>query len=162
MARTPDACAAGAGGGFTAPAGTAAGRCGGAGGRAGGTGPPGRGAMVAVGVGSPGERNISTVASGSPRGAGGFAHVAGARLRIRGGELVSAEVGGRPVDPQASYLLAINNFTATGGDGYPPLVQHPGHVNTGLVDAEVLREFIANNSPLKVADFDPRDEVVRE
>ncbi|MBL8306529.1 MAG: bifunctional UDP-sugar hydrolase/5'-nucleotidase [Rubrivivax sp.] len=95
-------------------------------------------------------------------GAGGFAQTAGVRLRIVAGELELAEVNGRPIDPQASYLLAINNFTATGGDGYPRLDQHPGHVNTGLVDVEVLREFVARNSPLRPADFEPGDAVIRK
>ncbi len=35
--------------------------------------------------------------------------------------------------------MAINNFVAAGGDGYPALNQHPGYVDTGFVDADVLR-----------------------
>jgi len=94
-------------------------------------------------------------------GAGGFPQTAGLRMRITGGELESAEVNGKTIDPQASYLLAINHFTATGGDGYPPLNKHPGYVDTGLVDVEVMREFVAKNSPLKVSDYDPGDAVQR-
>jgi 5'-nucleotidase/UDP-sugar diphosphatase len=94
-------------------------------------------------------------------GAGGFPHTSGLRWRIAGGVVESAEVGGKPIDPARSYLLAINNFTAIGGDGYPVLEKHPGHVNTGLIDVEVLREFIAAKSPLKIADYEPGDATQR-
>jgi 5'-nucleotidase / UDP-sugar diphosphatase len=94
-------------------------------------------------------------------GSGAFAQLAGARLSIQGGQLVEARIGGQPIDPRREYRLALNHFTAAGGDGYPKLSDHPGHVNTGLVDADVLRAFIARNSPLKVADFEPGDAVQR-
>jgi 5'-nucleotidase/UDP-sugar diphosphatase len=94
-------------------------------------------------------------------GAGGYPQTAGLRMRISGGQVDSVLIGGTPLDPQRSYRLAINNFTATGGDGYPPLDQHPGHVNTGYVDAEVMRDYMARRSPLRLADFEPGDEIVR-
>jgi 5'-nucleotidase / UDP-sugar diphosphatase len=71
-------------------------------------------------------------------------------------------VQGKPIEPQREYRLALNNFTAGGGDGYPKLSDHPGHVNTGLLDADVMRAFIAAGSPLKAADFAPAvNDVVR-
>jgi 5'-nucleotidase/UDP-sugar diphosphatase len=57
--------------------------------------------------------------------------------------------------------MAINNFQATGGDGYPKVSSHKSYVNTGFVDADVLRAFITKHSPLKVADYQPGDAVVR-
>ena len=60
-----------------------------------------------------------------------------------------------------TYRMAVNNFQAGGGDGYPRLTTHPGFVDTGFVDADVLRAFIAANSPLKAADFEPGDAIVR-
>jgi 5'-nucleotidase / UDP-sugar diphosphatase len=72
---------------------------------------------------------------------------------VANGALLEARVGGQPVDRSRSYRLAINNFTAMGGDGYPKMGNHPGYVNTGLHDAEVLRAYIAARSPLKVAEF---------
>lgn len=94
-------------------------------------------------------------------GAGGFAQTAGVRMLIEGGQLKQALVGGQPVDPQRRYKLAINNFTATGGDGYPRLREHPGYTDSGYNDAEVLRAYLAAHSPLKVADYEPGDAVVR-
>jgi 5'-nucleotidase / UDP-sugar diphosphatase len=94
-------------------------------------------------------------------GSGGFAQSAGVQMLIDGGVLRQARVQGRAIEPQREYRLALNNFTAGGGDGYPKLSDHPGHVNTGLVDADVTRAFIAAGSPLKAADFAPGDDVVR-
>lgn len=95
-------------------------------------------------------------------GAGAFPQTAGVQLRINGTVLESAQIGGRDIDPAGRYRLAINNFTASGGDGYPPLDKHPGYVNSGFVDAEVLRAFVAARSPMKVADFAPGDDVLRK
>ena len=94
-------------------------------------------------------------------GAGGFAQTAGVQMRIEGQVLKEARVQGRAIEPLRDYVLAINHFTATGGDGYPPLNKHPGYVNTGLVDVEVMREYIAKRSPIKAADYAPAGEVQR-
>ena len=95
-------------------------------------------------------------------GAGAFPQTAGVQLRINGTVLESAQIGGRDIDPAGRYRLAINNFTASGGDGYPPLDKHPGYVNSGFVDADVLRAFVSARSPMKVADFAPGDDVLRK
>ena len=68
---------------------------------------------------------------------------------------------GKPVEPGARYRLAVNNFVASGGDGYPKITQHPSYVDTGFVDADVLRAYIAAHSPLKAADYAPGQQVVR-
>ena len=35
--------------------------------------------------------------------------------------------------------MATNSFNAAGGDGYPRLDNHAGYLNSGAVDAQVLR-----------------------
>jgi 5'-nucleotidase/UDP-sugar diphosphatase len=94
-------------------------------------------------------------------GSGGFPQTAGLEMQIDGTVLREARVAGALIDPTRRYTLAINNFTALGGDGYPKLKKHPGYVDTGFNDAQVLRGFIAAHSPLKVADFAPGDAVQR-
>ncbi len=94
-------------------------------------------------------------------GSGGFAQFAGIGLVIEQGVVTQAKVRGKPVEPGVLYRLAINNFVASGGDGYPKLTQHPGFVDTGFVDADVLRSYIATHSPLKAADYAPGQQVVR-
>lgn len=103
---------------------------------------------------------LEAVARMTP-GSGGFPQTVGAQMVIEGGVLKEPRVQGRAIEPQREYRLALNNFTAGGGDGYPKLSDHPGHVNTGLVDADVLRAFIAAGSPLKAAEFTPPADVVR-
>ena len=103
---------------------------------------------------------LQAVAKMTP-GSGAFPQTAGLRWVINGGQLVSAEVGGQAIDAKREYRLAINNFTASGGDGYPKLNEHPGYINSGFVDADVLRDFISRNSPLKTANFAPGDAAQR-
>ena len=93
-------------------------------------------------------------------GSGAFPQFAGVRLVSEGGKLVSASVRGAPIAPTQTYRLALNNFQASGGDGYPKLSTHPGYVNTGFVDADVMREYLGKHL-VKVADFAPGDAVVR-
>ncbi|OHX14542.1 bifunctional UDP-sugar hydrolase/5'-nucleotidase [Chromobacterium sphagni] len=88
-------------------------------------------------------------------GSGAFAQFAGVRLRISGGELQEAQVGGKDIDPARTYRVAINSFMAAGGDGYPRLDPHPGFVNTGFVDAEVLRDYIAVHTPVRAERYAP-------
>jgi 5'-nucleotidase/UDP-sugar diphosphatase len=94
-------------------------------------------------------------------GSGAFPQFAGIRLVIEKGAVVSASVGGKAIDPAGKYRVAINNFVAAGGDGYPKVSNHPSYTDTGFVDADVLRAFIAAKSPLKAADYAPGDQVVR-
>jgi 5'-nucleotidase/UDP-sugar diphosphatase len=95
-------------------------------------------------------------------GSGAFGQFAGVDLVIAGGAVTSARIKGAPIDPAKTYRLAVNNFQATGGDGYPRIAAHPTYVNTGYVDADVLRAFISANSPVRTADFEPGSSVVRQ
>ncbi len=104
---------------------------------------------------------LEAVAKMTP-GSGAFPQTVGVQMVIEGGVLKEAKVQGKPIEPQREYRLALNNFTAGGGDGYPKLSDHPGHVNTGLLDADVMRAFITAGSPLTAADFAPAaNDVVR-
>ncbi|HEY8905424.1 MAG TPA: bifunctional UDP-sugar hydrolase/5'-nucleotidase UshA [Rhodoferax sp.] len=94
-------------------------------------------------------------------GSGAFAQFAGVELDIISGTVSQVRIAGQALEMGKSYRLTINNFQASGGDGYPKLTDHPSFVNTGFVDAEVLRAFISKKSPLKAADFAPGRAVVR-
>ncbi|HCL5061000.1 TPA: bifunctional UDP-sugar hydrolase/5'-nucleotidase [Salmonella enterica] len=74
-------------------------------------------------------------------------------------KLTDLKIKGEPVDPAKTYRMATLSFNATGGDGYPRIDNKPGYVNTGFIDAEVLKEFIQQNSPLDAAAFAPKGEV---
>jgi 5'-nucleotidase / UDP-sugar diphosphatase len=93
-------------------------------------------------------------------GSGAFAQFSGVQMVVEGVAVKSATLKGMAIDPAKTYRLALNNFQANGGDGYPKLSNHPGYVNTGFVDADVMREYLSKNG-IKVADFAPGDAVVR-
>ena len=86
-------------------------------------------------------------------GSGGYPQTAGLQLVLQDNQLIEARVAGQPIKPQQRYRLSINNFTATGGDGYPKLREHPGYVDTGFNDADVLRAYLARHSPVRTADY---------
>jgi 5'-nucleotidase/UDP-sugar diphosphatase len=101
---------------------------------------------------------LSAVLKMSP-GSGAFPQFAGIALVVEQSTLRGAHIRGAPIDPARTYRLAINNFVAAGGDGYPRLTQHPSFVDSGFVDAQVLRAYVSANSPIKVADFAPQQVV---
>lgn len=88
-------------------------------------------------------------------GAGGFPHYSGIEPILAGDSVVQARIAGAFVNPARTYRMVINNFMAVGGDGYPKMTSHPSYVNTGFVDAEVLRAYIVAHSPLQAARFAP-------
>ncbi|MCJ8299996.1 MAG: bifunctional UDP-sugar hydrolase/5'-nucleotidase UshA [Pseudomonadales bacterium] len=96
---------------------------------------------------------LSVVAS-KPIDSGAFAQFAGVDLTITNGELKTASVNGQPIDAGKTYRMAINSYIASGGDKYPALNTHSGYVNSGFVDAEVLKDYIQNNSPLSASAHD--------
>lgn len=103
---------------------------------------------------------LNAVAKMTP-GSGGFAQFTGVELEIVGGNVTRARIGGAPVDMARTYRMVINNFIAQGGDGYPRLTGHRSYVDTGYADADLLRAYITAHSPLKAADYEPGNAVVR-
>ena len=111
---------------------------------------------------------LGAAAKMSP-GSGAYPQFAGIRLVIEAGVVMSAAVqttngansAYAALDPAKTYRMVINNFVASGGDGYPKLTAHKSFVDTGFVDADILRSFISAHNPLKVADFAPGDAVQR-
>lgn len=90
---------------------------------------------------------------------GAYPQLANVSFVAKEGKLTDLKIKGEPVDPAKTYRMATLSFKATGGDGYPRIDNKPGYVNTGFIDAEVLKEFIQQNSPLDAAAFTPNGEV---
>ncbi|EHP6706838.1 bifunctional UDP-sugar hydrolase/5'-nucleotidase [Salmonella enterica] len=90
---------------------------------------------------------------------GAYPQFANVSFVAKEGKLTDLKIKGEPVDPAKTYRMATLSFNATGGDGYPRINNKPGYVNTGFIDAEVLKEFIQQNSPLDAAAFTPKGEV---
>ncbi len=90
---------------------------------------------------------------------GAYPQFANVSFVAKEGKLNDLKINGEPVDPAKTYRMATLSFNATGGDGYPRIDNKPGYVNTGFIDAEVLKEYIQKNSPLDVSTYEPKGEV---
>lgn len=101
------------------------------------------------------------VVANRKKGSGAFPQFTHVELSLQGEQLAEVKVAGKPLVPQQSYKLALNSFIASGGDGYPKLKDHPSFINTGYVDADLLKEYIVKNSPLKIEDYAPTGDVMR-
>ena len=90
---------------------------------------------------------------------GAYPQFANVSFVAKDGQLQDLKIKGEPVDPAKTYRMATLSFNATGGDGYPKIDSKPGYVNTGFIDAEVLKQYIEQNSPLDVNAYEPKGEV---
>jgi 5'-nucleotidase len=64
------------------------------------------------------------------------------------GDKVSAiQLNGVPIDPAASYRVTVNNFLATGGDGFSVLTGGTDLLG-GAVDLDALEQYLAASSPV--------------
>ena len=101
------------------------------------------------------------VVGNKEKGTGAFPQFAGVKLYYKGSKLVNLEVQGKKVKNKQMYKISINSYIASGGDGYPKLSDHPNFVDTGYVDADMMREYISKKSPLKVEDYKPTNDLIR-
>jgi 5'-nucleotidase/UDP-sugar diphosphatase len=93
---------------------------------------------------------------------GAFAHFVGVRLTLSGRRLVAVEIAGSPLAPEKRYKLVIESYIASGGDSYPKMADHPGFVDTGYIDADVIKAYIEKHTPLKVANYAPFGDVQQQ
>ncbi|MEU0335765.1 bifunctional metallophosphatase/5'-nucleotidase [Streptomyces sp. NPDC006193] len=57
----------------------------------------------------------------------------------------SIRLNGAPIDPAATYRVAVNSFLAGGGDGFPTLAQGTGDL-VGADDLTALEKYLTANS----------------
>ena len=70
------------------------------------------------------------------------------------------KIGGQPLDMNKAYKISIPDYLTAGGDGYPIMKTHPTYVNTGFIDAEMLKKFFEEKKLLKASDYDPKNDVI--
>ncbi|EJL7832413.1 bifunctional UDP-sugar hydrolase/5'-nucleotidase [Vibrio vulnificus] len=100
------------------------------------------------------------VVATKPVDSGAYAQFAGISMTVDNGKVSNVFIGGKQLRLDDTYRFTVPSYNAAGGDGYPKLTGHPGYVNTGFVDAEVLKEFLEKNSPIDVNKFTPNGEIV--
>ncbi len=80
-------------------------------------------------------------------GAGRFPQISGMTVvadlkQPAGSRVVSVKVGGKPLDPAATYKVATNDFMLNGGDGYTPLTG--GNVLVGPRGGKLMASTVIN------------------
>ncbi|HEJ7814561.1 TPA: bifunctional UDP-sugar hydrolase/5'-nucleotidase [Serratia marcescens] len=109
--------------------------------------------------GSEVEQYLAVVANMKPD-SGAYAQFANVSLVADGKGVSEVKINGQPMQADKTYRMATLNFNALGGDGYPKLDGLPSYVNTGFIDAEVLKQYIEKHSPLDAAAYEPKGEIV--
>ncbi|WED24768.1 bifunctional UDP-sugar hydrolase/5'-nucleotidase UshA [Vibrio sp. JC009] len=104
---------------------------------------------------------LSVVAT-KQKDSGAYPQFAGISMTIAGDKVSEITIGGKALDPEQTYRFSIPSYNAGGGDGYPVINTHPAFVDTGYVDAEVLKEFIQTNSPVDAGQFTPNNEITHQ
>lgn len=75
-------------------------------------------------------------------------------------QVSDVKIAGKPLDLAKKYKVSLPDYCASGGDGYPVLKKHPSYVNTGFIDAEMLKKYFEENSPLDASKFDPKNDIL--
>ncbi|ATA24904.1 bifunctional UDP-sugar hydrolase/5'-nucleotidase [Brenneria goodwinii] len=91
---------------------------------------------------------------------GAYAQFLNVSLTADGKGVQDVKIKGEPLQADKVYRMSTLNFNAMGGDAYPRIDNLPGYVNTGFIDADVLKQYIEKNSPLDAAAYQPKGEIV--
>ncbi len=102
------------------------------------------------------------VVGNKEKGTGAFPQFAGVKLYFKDNKLVTLEVRGKKVENSKKYKISLNSYIASGGDGYPQLSNHPSYIDTGYVDADMLKEYISNHSPLKAESYKASGDLIHK
>ena len=98
---------------------------------------------------------LNTVTS-FPADAGAYLQYHKLSFERKNGKLINVFIDGKPFDKSKTYRMSLNSYNASGGDGYPTINTLKGFVSTDETDAQALKTFISQHSPIKVAEFVPK------
>lgn len=101
-----------------------------------------------------------TVVANKKVDSGAYAQFLNVSLIADGEGVQDIKIKGEPLQADSVYRMATLNFNALGGDGYPRIDSLSSYVNTGFIDAEVLKQYIETHSPLDAAAYEPQGEIV--
>ncbi|HHF2915355.1 5'-nucleotidase [Vibrio parahaemolyticus] len=99
------------------------------------------------------------VVATKPVDSGAYAQFAGIAMSINNGEVTNVFIGNKQLRLDDNYRFTVPSYNAAGGDGYPKIDDHPGYVNTGFTDAEVLKDYLETHSPIDVNEYAPSGEI---
>ena len=98
---------------------------------------------------------LNTVTS-FPADAGAYLQYHKLSFERKDGKLTNVFINGKPFDKSKTYRMSLNSYNASGGDGYPTINTLKGFVSTDETDAQALKTFISQHSPIKAAEFAPK------
>ncbi|MFC0322491.1 bifunctional UDP-sugar hydrolase/5'-nucleotidase UshA [Gallibacterium melopsittaci] len=75
-------------------------------------------------------------------------------------QISDVKIHGEPIDLQKTYRVSLPSYCAAGGDGYPVVTNNPTYVNTGYVDADSLKTYFQENSPIDINKFEANSGIV--
>ncbi|MFC0308845.1 bifunctional UDP-sugar hydrolase/5'-nucleotidase UshA [Gallibacterium trehalosifermentans] len=75
-------------------------------------------------------------------------------------QISDVKIHGKPIDLQKTYRVSLPSYCAAGGDGYPVVTNNPTYVNTGYVDADSLKAYFQENSPIDINKFEANSGIV--
>lgn len=79
-------------------------------------------------------------------------NIAFSGIHFEDGQLLQSATG-VPLIDEAHYLVALNDFIAKGGDGFPDLTSQPRYLETGLIDYQVLMDYIGKFEAISPQDY---------
>ncbi len=91
---------------------------------------------------------------------GAYPQFSGIAMRVEDDGVHDVKINGKPLDNSVTYSFSVPSYNAAGGDGYPKVNHLAGYVDTGFVDAQVLKEYIQKHSPIKAKAYESKGEVV--
>ncbi|TMN83241.1 MULTISPECIES: bifunctional UDP-sugar hydrolase/5'-nucleotidase UshA [unclassified Pseudoalteromonas] len=98
---------------------------------------------------------LNTVTS-FPADAGAYLQYHKLSFERKDDKLTNVFINGKPFDKNKTYRMSLNSYNASGGDGYPTINTLKGFVSTDETDAQALKTFISQHSPIKAAEFAPK------
>ena len=102
------------------------------------------------------------VALSKKQGSGGYAHLKNISLTKNEDNIENVKINNQLIDLQKNYRVATLDFLAAGGDGYPITNTSPTYVDTGYRDADVVKQYFENHSPITASDYEPKQFIIEK
>lgn len=86
----------------------------------------------------------------------------GMEVRVKRDGSFTASLNGKPIDPDKTYRIAVNDFMAAGGDNYSELTNATGAVNTGWLVRDLIMKYLTGLKTLNSDRIDAKPRVIFE
>lgn len=91
-----------------------------------------------------------------PPDSGAYMQYHNLAFELKEDQVTNVFIAGKPLDINKTYRMSINEYNASGGDSYPKITHMKGFVSTDETDAQALKRFFAEHSPVDAHEFAPK------